>query len=302
MDTFMAGICQGGGTGMLTAVAPAKLNLTLEVLGKRPDGFHEIRSVAQTIALHDSFRFDISQNIEFRCDRPDWIASESLVSKAVSLLRETSGCSQGAVIEIDKNIPLTAGLGGDSSGAAATLRGLNKLWGLGLSLVELSDLASRLGSDVPFFLYGGTALIEGRGEIVTPLPPPSRMWVILLVPPVPRMPSKTGRLYASLDIRNYTLGQITESLVASLKSGKGLSMSLFNVFEHVAFDSFPGLEESRQQFLQAGAGEVHLAGSGPSLFTLTDDRPQAEQIYQRLQQEGLESYLTETVTNINLLA
>jgi len=287
---------------VLTVAAPAKLNLTLEVLGKRPDGFHEIRSVAQTIALHDSFCFGISQNIEFHCNRLDWIASESLISKAVNLLKETSGCSQGAAIEIDKNIPLTVGLGGDSSGAAATLRGLNNLWGLGLSLAELSDLASRLGSDVTFFLYGGTALLEGRGEIVTPLPPPPRMWVVLLVPPGPRMPSKTGRLYARLDIRNYTLGRITDSLVASLKSGKGLSMSLFNVFEHVAFDSFPGLEDYRQQFLQAGAGEVHLAGSGPALFSLLDDRPRAERIYKRLQQEGLESYLTETVTNIDPLA
>jgi 4-diphosphocytidyl-2-C-methyl-D-erythritol kinase len=297
----MAGICQGRETSMLTVAAPAKLNLTLEVLGKRPDGFHEIRSIVQTVAFHDSFRFGISQNIELRCDRHDWTASDSLVSKAVSLLKETSGCSRGAIIEIDKKIPLTAGLGGDSSGAAATLRGLNKLWGLGLSLAKLSVLASRLGADVTFFLYGGTVLLEGRGEIVTPLPSLPRMWAVLLVPPVPRMPSKTERLYASLDSHNYTLGQTTDQLVASLKSGKGLSVPPFNVFENIAFDIFPGLAGYRQQFLQAGTGEVHLAGSGPSLFTLLTDRPQAEQIYQRLQQEGLESYLTETPTTIDRL-
>jgi 4-diphosphocytidyl-2-C-methyl-D-erythritol kinase len=301
MDTFVAGICQGRETSMLTVAAPAKLNLTLEVLGKRPDGFHEIRSVAQTIALHDSFHFDLSQSIELRCDRHDWTANDSLVSKAVSLLKETSGCSRGAIIEIDKKIPLTAGLGGDSSGAAATLRGLNKLWGLGLSLAELSDLASRLGADVTFFLYGGTALLEGRGEIVTLLSPLPRMWTVLLVPPGPRMPSKTGRLYARLDSRHYTPGQTTDKLLAALKSGKGLSVPPFNVFENIAFDIFPGLAGYRQKFLQAGAGEVHLAGSGPSLFTLLTDQPQAEQIYQRLQQEGLESYLTETPTTIDRL-
>jgi 4-diphosphocytidyl-2-C-methyl-D-erythritol kinase len=297
----MAGICRGGKNGMLTVAAPAKLNLTLEVLGKRPDGFHEIRSVVQTVALHDSLRFDSCQDIEFRSDRHDWVADKSLISKVANLLRETSGCSRGAMIEIDKRIPLTAGLGGDSSGAAATLRGLNKLWGLGLSLAELAELASRLGSDMTFFLYGGTALLEGRGEIVTPLPPLPRMWAVLLVPPVPRMPYKTGQLYASLDNRHYTLGQTTDHLVASLNSGKELSLPPFNVFDQVAADSFPGLEDYRQQFLQAGASEVHLAGSGPTLFSLLDDRPQAEIIHQRLKQTGLESYLTETSTPVDRL-
>ena len=284
---------------MLTVLAPAKLNLTLEVLAKRPDGFHEIRSVIQTVNLCDSLRFQLSQNIGFQSDMPNWIAEESLVSKAVSLLQEATGGAKGVTIEVSKRIPLVSGLGGDSSDAAATLRGLNKLWQLGLSRDELLELAAQLGSDVAFFLYGGTALVEGRGEIVTPLPPLPHMWVVLMMPPVPRLMKKTGRLYASLKASHYTDGQITGRLVEALKAGRGFDPSLlFNTFENVAFDSFTGLREYWQQFLKAGAGDVYLAGSGPALFTLVKDKAQAGDLCIRLQQQGLECYLTETLATI----
>ena len=287
---------------MLTVLAPAKLNLTLEVLAKRPDGFHEIRSVIQAINLCDSLHFRLSENIEFNCADPNWIPAESLVSKAVSLLQKTTGCSRGVTIEVNKRIPLVSGLSGDSSDAAAVLRGLNQLWGLGLSLPEFLELASQLGSDVAFFLYGGTALVKGRGEVVTPLPPFPHMWVVLMLPPVPRMLGKTERLYASLKPSHYIDGQITDGLVALLTGrslkGERLVSTLFNVLEDVALDNFAGLGEYRQQFLKAGAQEVHLAGSGPALFTLVKDKAQAEKIYHNLQQQGLESYLTETLAAI----
>ncbi len=114
---------------MLTVLAPAKLNLTLEVLGERQDGFHEIRSVFQTINLCDSLRFRSGQNVEFKSDMPDWAPEKSLVSKASSLIRKATGCAKGVTIEINKRIPWLSGLGGDSSDAATILRGLNKLWG-----------------------------------------------------------------------------------------------------------------------------------------------------------------------------
>ena len=287
---------------MLTLQEPAKLNLALEVLGKRQDGFHEIRSVVQTINLCDGLSFRLSQDIEFNCADPDWVPEASLVSKAANLLQRTTGCSKGAAIEVNKRIPLVSGLSGDSSNAATTLRGLNQLWGLGLSLAELLELASQLGSDVPFFLYGGTALVRGRGEIVTPLSPLPHMWAVLMIPPVPRMPGKTGRLYASLKTTHYTDGQITDRLVALLAEGREVTPSnLFNVFDGVAFDSFTGLKEYREQFLQAGAQEIHLAGSGPTLFTLAKDKAEAEKIYWHLQQQGLESCLTKTLEAIEPL-
>jgi len=284
---------------MLTVLAPAKLNLTLEVLAKRPDGYHEIRSVIQTINLRDSLRFQLDQNLTIKCDKPNWIPAESLVSKAASLLQAATGCPEGATIEVNKRIPLVSGLGGDSSDAAAILQGLNQLWDLGLAPLELLELASQLGSDVAFFLYGGTALVRGRGEIVTPLPSLPHMWVVLAIPSVPRMENKTERLYAGLKPNHYTQGEITDRLAALLTErslkGERLVSNTFNVFESVAGDMFDGLREYREQFLRAGATSVHLAGSGPALFTLVKDKLQADKIYKNLQRQGLESYLVETL-------
>jgi 4-diphosphocytidyl-2-C-methyl-D-erythritol kinase len=281
---------------MLTVLAPAKVNLTLEVLAKRPDGFHEVRSVIQAINLGDSLHFQLNESIGFKSSATNWVAEKSLVSKAVNLLQEFSGCRQGASIEVKNRIPSVSGLGGDSSCAAATLNGLNRLWGLGLSPEELLKLAPQLGSDVAFFLYGGTALAEGRGERVTPLPSLPHTWVVLMMPPVPVLGRKTERLYASLKADHYTGGQITDRLVACLTGGGEVAPSmLFNVFDGVALDCFPGLEGYWQQFLQAGAGEVHLAGSGPALFTLVEDEAQAKKIHRNLQQQVLESYVAETL-------
>lgn len=280
--------------------APAKINLTLEVLGERPDGFHEIRSVIQTIDLYDRLRFRPSRQLRFSCDNPDFVMEESLVTRAAALLQEASGFSKGATIEIKKRIPLVAGLGGDSSDAAAVLSRLNKLWKLGLSPAQLLELAPRLGSDVAFFLYGGTALVGGRGEEVTALPPLPRRWVVLLVPPFSRMEEKTRKLYASLKSSHYTDGQITEKLVKVLNEGRGFKPSmLFNTFENVAFDLFPRLKLYKDHFVKLGAYNVHLAGSGPALFALLDDEMQAENLHARCEQQGLESYLAETSAGIS---
>ena len=286
---------------MLTVLAPAKLNLTLEVLAKRQDGFHEIRSLVQAINLCDTLRFRSSEGVEFKCDNSDWVAEESLVSRVVSRLQEAAGCARGVTIEVDKRIPLVSGLGGDSSNAAAVLRGLDRLWELGLSQQELLGLAAQLGSDVAFFLYGGTALLEGRGEIVTPVSPLPHMWVVLVIPDVPRLPGKTKRLYDSLQESHYTDGQITRRLVKKLKTGGELDPSLlFNTFENVAFTArFSDLSVYRGHILKLGAADVHLAGSGPALFALMEDKKQAEDLYLRLQQQKMESYLVDTLAAID---
>jgi len=279
---------------MLTVLAPAKLNLTLEVLAKRPDGYHEIRSVFQTINLCDSLRFQSSQKVTFKSNMPDWAPERSLVSKAVHLLQETTGCAKGATIEVSKGIPLVSGLGGDSSDAAATLRGLNELWGLGLSKKKLFELAAQLGSDVAFFLYSGTALVAGRGEVVTPLPPLPHSWVVLVVPDVPRLPEKTRQLYASLKTSHYTEGQITQRLIDDLREGREPS-TLFNTFENVAFTCFSKLKVYQNHMVKMGASNVHLAGSGPTLFTLLKKKAQAEDLYTLCQQQNMETYLAETL-------
>jgi 4-diphosphocytidyl-2-C-methyl-D-erythritol kinase len=279
---------------MFTVLAPAKLNLTLEILGKRPDGYHEIRSVFQTINLCDRLCFQTSQPVAFKCDMPDWTPEKSLIARAVSLLQQTCKISQGVTIEVSKRIPLVSGLGGDSSDAAAALRGLNKLWELGLSGEKLLELAARLGSDVTFFLYGGTALVEGRGEVVTPLPPFPHHWFVLVVPDIPRLPEKTKQLYASLKSSHYTDGQITRKLVDEIKAGREPS-NIFNTFENVAFTRFSKLKVYRDHILKIGAPHVHLAGSGPTLFTLFKDKAQAEDLYIRCQQQKMKTHLVETL-------
>jgi len=280
---------------MLTVLAPAKLNLTLEVLGKRPDGYHEIRSVIQTISLCDVLSFELSEDIKISSNLSEWSPEKSLVAKAVSLLQKTTSAAKVVRIEITKNIPLVAGLGGDSSDAAATLRGLNELWELELDGNELTELATQLGSDVPFFLYGGTALMAGRGEIITPLPPVPRRYFVLVPPDIPPLPDKTKQLYASLKSGHYTKGEATEKLARVLREGERFDSSLlFNVFENVAFDVFPGLKEYCDTVLKAGLKNVYLAGSGPTLYTMFEEKTEAETLVKKLEQNSIKTFLAET--------
>jgi len=278
---------------MLTIPAPAKLNLTLEVLARRPDGYHEIRSVIQTISLCDRLTFRASQSVDIRSDFPEWSAEKSLVSRVVELIQETFGISKGISVDIESRIPLISGLGGDSSAAAATLRGLNEVWELNLPEASLLELAAQLGSDVPFFLYGGTASVQGRGEVVTPLPPLPHHWVVLVMPDVPHPPGKTSRLYASLNTSHFTDGRITEQVAKELREGKE-SSALFNTFENVAFAGGSELKVYRDHITKLGAPHVHLAGSGPALFTLFKDKAKAEELYTRCKQQNMETYLVET--------
>jgi 4-diphosphocytidyl-2-C-methyl-D-erythritol kinase len=286
----------GSMLNMLTIEAPAKINLTLEVLGKRPDGYHEIRSVIQTISLCDILSFSAGKNIEIHSMSHGWIAEQSIIPKAVSLMKKLTGYNGGVVIDIKKCIPLMAGLGGDSSDAAAVLRGLNELWGLALSREKLLQLAPQLGSDVAFFINGGTALIGGRGDKVTQLPSLPHHYAVLVNPSVPHLAGKTAAVYAKLQPSHYTDGSITEQLVDDLKEGHKFNPTrLFNTFENVVFTRGAELTTYRSHVRKIGAPYVHLAGSGPALFILLNDRAQAEDLAMRLKNQGMETYLTETI-------
>jgi 4-diphosphocytidyl-2-C-methyl-D-erythritol kinase len=280
---------------MLTLKAPAKINLTLEVLQRRPDGFHEIRSVLQTIDLCDTMSFNNSEEITIACDIPEWSADSSQVFKAVTLLQEYDRIKKGVEIRIKKLIPLRAGLGGDSSDAAAALRGLNDLWKLALSEEKLLTLAAGLGSDTPFFIRGGTASVSGRGEVITTLRPLPPMWVVLVVPNIPVAPGKTARMYAGLKQSHFTDGSITQRLVDTLHKGEKLDSSLlFNTFENIAFDIYPGLGIYKEHLTKLGAPRVHLAGSGPTLFAIFSDKSRAEEIHTRIKKQGMKSFLAAT--------
>jgi 4-diphosphocytidyl-2-C-methyl-D-erythritol kinase len=185
------------------------------------------------------------------------------------------------------------GLGGGSSDAAATLLALNELWGLELPLSELIRLASKLGSDVPFFIYRGTALVQGRGEKVTPLPPLPSVYFVLLVPPLSKILGKTKQMYGNLHAGYFTEGQFVKKALSCLRQGKAIEHSLmFNVFEKIAFSFFPGLEGYRRALEEAGAPGVHLAGSGPCLFTFFSAEEKARGLFSHLEEHGLECYLT----------
>jgi len=281
---------------MLTGLAPAKINLVLEVLGKRDDGYHEIRSLVQTISLCDVLSFELAEGISLDCTEPSLQSSDNLAIQAAEVLREVSGCGRGVKIELEKRIPWNAGLGGGSSDAAAVLLALNKLWELELATSDLVGMGSRLGSDVPFFIHKGTALVEGRGERVAPLLASVSTWFVLLLPPLPQMPGKTQQLYARLDNRHFTQGQFSGKAVEAWSGDRQISPSLlFNVFDQVAFDAFPGLEEYWKCFEDAGAADIHLAGSGPALFAPVDGEAEAEELHRRLCQQGLEAYSVSTV-------
>jgi 4-diphosphocytidyl-2-C-methyl-D-erythritol kinase len=275
---------------MLTVYAPAKINLVLEILGKDND-YHRISSIIQSIDLCDVLNFQLDEEIYFECDEPS-LRRDNLVRKAATLLKESTKCTLGARIELHKRIPWGMGLGGGSSDAAAALLALNELWGLGLPLSELVHLASNLGSDVPFFLHKGTALIEGKGEEVTPLPSFTSTCFVLLVPPLPEILDKTKQMYNKLDTTYFTEGQFVQAALSSLRQGKAIDHSLiFNVFEKVAFDFFSGLDKYRKTMEEAGAPGVYLAGSGPCLFTFYSGKGKAGELFSCLKKQGLECCL-----------
>ncbi len=277
---------------MIARRAPAKLNLSLEVLGRRPDGYHELVSVVQTIDLADTLTFRPAEEVTLSCSDADLAGHHNLVCRAAHMLREAAGVTGGAHIHLDKRIPVAAGLGGGSSDAAAALLGLCELWGMSLPEGDLAGLARRLGADVPFLLRGGTALMEGVGELLTPLPSLPTQWAVLAVPPV-AIPHKTATLYGRLRPAHYTDGSRTRALVDEMRQGAPLDPALMgNAFEAVLTEE--PVTAARRAMLAAGAPWVRLSGSGPSLFCLFDAKEDASRVYQALKSAPYSVFLTAT--------
>ena len=280
----------------LTQQAYAKVNLTLEVIFKREDGYHEVATVLQTFGLADTLSFESGETLELRCNIKTLESSDNLVQQAARMLAQTTGCKQGATINLTKNIPVASGLGSGATDAAAALVGLNQLWGTNLSQYEIVKIASKLGSDVAFFLYGGTALAKGHGELISPLPSLPQRWLVVMKPPIEFIPEKTAQVYSQLNVAHFTSGQYTDKLVDCIQKNKHIDNTLlYNVFELVATDVFPELNEYWSQFVQAGAKSVHLAGAGPALFTFVPDENRGKAILTNLEANGLEAYLTRTI-------
>ncbi len=278
----------------LTCRAYAKVNLTLEILGKRPDGYHEIATVMQTLALHDLLTFAPSSQLALTSDVPEMALPDNLILRAAYELQAQTRTQRGASIHLEKRIPLAAGLGGGSSDAACALRTLNDLWDLRLPIGRLAQIGARIGSDVPFFLYDGTALAEGRGEIVTPLPPFPRTWVLLVCPRV-RLPGKTAMLYSKVRPSDYSDGTATRRLTEALHQGRRVDpKELVNVFLPILLRESPAVRVCYERMQEIGAHPL-LSGSGPALFALVEEEAQARRFRELLGELDADIFVTRTV-------
>ncbi len=287
----------------LRLMAPAKINWTLEVLGRRPDGFHNVKTILQTIDLFDTLELETAAELTLEATGEGLPPpEENLIMRAARLLQERTGYSGGARMRLTKTIPVAAGLGGGSSDAAAALRGLDRLWGLALPHGRLVELAAEVGSDVPFFLRGGTALAEARGERITPLPDTPRTAILVIVPPL-SIPQKTRRMYSLVGLKDYSDGAPNDRLADALRQGRPLrERDLYDVFGSLAFQAFPELQTCRQALIQAGANAVHLAGSGPALFVRLRNEDQRERLARAAADAGAKAFAATTILSSQALA
>jgi 4-diphosphocytidyl-2-C-methyl-D-erythritol kinase len=280
----------------------AKINLSLEVLRRRDDGYHDLVSVAHTISLADDLSVKPASEFLSRVEGPDVMLEDNLVDRAARLLASATRAQEGAELTLVKRIPAAAGLGGGSTDAAATLVGLNKLWGTRLGYHRLGDLALQLGSDVPFFLRGGAALMAGRGEALRALPALPSQWLVLVIPP-DTLPRKTAALYAALQPSDFSDGAATRELAGRLEQRQALDTSaLVNAFARPARASFHGLSELWNEVEQRCGRRFCLSGAGPALFGLARDRAEANQLVANLSKAGIVSHAARTVKHARAVA
>jgi 4-diphosphocytidyl-2-C-methyl-D-erythritol kinase len=273
--------------------AHAKLNLDLRILGRRPDGFHELRTVFQSLALHDTLTF-IPRQGAFRiaCDTPDVPRDRTnLVWQAADRLWKLCGKSgrvRDVAVNLEKRVPAEAGLGGGSADAAATLRALSRLWGLRVPAAELASLAAELGSDVPFFLRGGTALGVGRGDAISSLPDVERYWVVLLLPAFTVSSSDAYRWYDAADVRvRPTPTRGDRWLPRPWQSANDL--------EPAVTRRHPEIGRMKAALSRSGAWAAAMSGSGSAVFGLFEDRAGAASAADRLAGGGWRIVVTDVL-------
>lgn len=265
----------------------AKTNWMLRVLGKRDDGFHELVTLFQAVSLHDTLHFSDSDDISLTCDDPGIpVGPSNLIIQAAEALRERCEIDHAAHIHLEKRIPSPGGLGGGSSNAAAALIGLNRLWGLRLSIDELHEIASRLGSDVPFFLYGGTAIASGRGEIIASAADRDEPHMLVVTPDV-SVP--TGPAFARLNAPSLTNEALDRILPVCRNDAESLDPRrsvLKNDFEESVFDAFPEIRRVKDTLLDLGAVNAAMSGSGASVFAVFDNRETRQTALKALDHES----------------
>jgi len=282
----------------------AKVNLSLRILGKRPDGYHEIRTVLQTVSLHDTIQFAPNEGSEIflTCDEPLVPTDRhNLIVKSAHALKDRFGIDAGARIDLEKRIPMQSGLGGGSSNAAIALLGLVQLWELKTNIAELTEIAAALGADVPFFLSGGRALATGTGTTISPLEDAAQQDLLLVSP---NAKISTSEAYKALQAPALTTSNsdfilaVSRTEVNSADSDLTvLRDDLVNDFERTIFDMEPEIGRAKEALLQAGARDALLAGSGSSVFGIFGSRREQERgLVEFRAESGWRTFSCETVT------
>lgn len=259
---------------MLTIKAFAKINLYLDVLSRHHDGYHQIESVMQSVSLFDLVEVRNSSQIDIICSNKELESKDNISYKAAKLLKAKAGVTNGAEITITKQIPVAAGLAGGSADAAATLLGLNELWGLGLSTFQLQEIGCELGADVPFCCEGGTMLACGKGEELSPLNPLPPAVIVIATPPVH---VSTAEIYRELDNQKYVPFNRTNEIIKALSLGDNVlvAKSFANILETVALKRYPEIVQVKEKAIQSGCLGALMSGSGPSVFAFYENEEQA---------------------------
>ncbi len=267
----------------ISVKAPAKINLTLDVLGKRPDGYHEVEMVMTTVDLADRLELTVLDSDEIRIQSEHaYVPNDhrNLAYRAAELLRERFNIQQGVEIVLDKQIPVAAGLAGGSSDAAATLRGMNELFSLNLSLEELAELGAEIGSDVSFCVIGGTAIARGRGEQLEMIPAPPPCYVVL---GKPKLGVSTADVYRAVrmdEVHHPNTSAMVEAI--RQKDFHGICENLGNSLESVTLKLHPEVNQIKETMQHCGAEGVLMSGSGPTVFALIEHEQKAHRIYNGL--------------------
>lgn len=285
----------------LNLKALAKINLGLDVLRRREDGYHEVRMVMQTIHLYDRIQLKRLSEKEIKVETNLYylpVNENNLVYKAAKLLMDEFQIAEGVHIGLKKHIPVAAGMAGGSSDAAAVLYGMNRMFGLGLSLQELMERGVKIGADVPYCLMRGTALAEGIGEKLTPLPPVPKCPVLIAKPPIN---VSTKFVYENLKLDENTVHPDIDAILGAIEDGnlKEMAANMGNVLESVTCVQYPEIGQLKEIMMDHGALNAMMSGSGPTVFGLFEDEKTAGEAFQAVKKSRIakQVYLTNIYNN-----
>lgn len=276
-------------TNHIERKAYAKINLGLDVLRRRSDGYHEVKMIMQTVDIWDRLTFKPAETpgIELSADDKTLpLGKDNLICRAAELLMEEKGIRQGVKITLEKNIPVAAGMAGGSTDAAAVFHGLNELFGLSMDMEEMKRLGVRIGADVPYCIMGGTALSEGIGEILTPLPAPPQC---VLVVAKPDCNVSTKFVYENLHADTLKEHPDIDGMVLAIRKGslEGITGRLGNVLETVTAKAYPAIGEIKRKMKEEGAWNALMSGSGPTVFGMFRERESAQAAAEGIKNAGL---------------